>query len=355
MKVLVVQIKMIGDVLASSIICEAIKTLYPDYEVHYLIQKNTFPVVENNPFIDRIIFFDPNENKGLIKLIQFGKQLRAEKYDAVIDVYGKWQSLIPVFISKIPIRIGVSKSYTYFLLTNAIVPRPIKNATANDLRLQLAETFINGKLSVIYPKIYLLKSEIDHAKQQIQGSLDISQPIYMISVVGSGKNKSLPTAQMASFLDKAAASISGKMVFNYMPDQVAEAQNIYEACQPKTQSKIVFDFYTKGLRQFLAVLSQCDAVLGNEGGATNMAKALQIPTFTIFAPWINRNSWNIFEETGLHEVVHLIDFEPDLYHKKHPKNFKDKALEWYLKLKPELFENKLVQFIQKIEQRFETK
>ena len=58
MKVLVIQIKMIGDVLASTVICEAIKKEHPDWEVHYLIQKSTFPVVENNPFIDKVIFFE---------------------------------------------------------------------------------------------------------------------------------------------------------------------------------------------------------------------------------------------------------------------------------------------------------
>lgn len=346
---------MIGDVLASSIICEAIKTQNPDCEMHYLIQKNTFPVVENNPFIDKIIFFDPNEHKGLAKLVRFGKQLRHEKYDAVIDAYGKWASLIPVFMSKSPRRIGINKSYTPFFLNETIVPHATKNATANALRLQLAETFLQKKVPIIYPKIHLSQAELDFAIQKMQTNLDCSQPIYMISVLGSGNIKSLPTAQMAAFLDKTAELISGKMVFNYMPNQVEEVQAIFDACKSKTKSKIVYDFYTKSLREFLAVLSQCDAILGNEGGATNMAKALQIPTFTIFAPWINRNSWNIYEETGLHEVVHLIDFEPRLYQNKHPKNFKNKALDWYLKLKPELFENKLAQFIQKIEQRFNTK
>jgi len=81
-----------------------------------------------------------------------------------------------------------------------------------------------------------------------------------------------------------------------------------------------------------------------------MSKALNIPTFTIYAPWINRTSWNIFEETGLHEIVHLSDYYPDLYKNKHPKNFKEKALEWYDKLNPELFADKLQQFVKKISQ-----
>jgi heptosyltransferase II len=81
-----------------------------------------------------------------------------------------------------------------------------------------------------------------------------------------------------------------------------------------------------------------------------MSKALNIPTFTIYAPWINRTSWNIFEETGLHEIVHLSDYYPELYKNKHPKNFKEKALEWYDKLNPELFKEKLHGFVAKISQ-----
>ena len=79
MKVLVIQIKMIGDVLASTVICETIKKNHPEAEIHYLIQKNTFAVVDNNPFVDKVIFFEPEEHKGFLNLYQFGKDLKKEK------------------------------------------------------------------------------------------------------------------------------------------------------------------------------------------------------------------------------------------------------------------------------------
>jgi len=68
MKVLVIQIKMIGDVLASTVICETIKKNLPGAKVHYLIQKNTFPVVDNNPFIDKVLFVEAQEHKGFLLL-----------------------------------------------------------------------------------------------------------------------------------------------------------------------------------------------------------------------------------------------------------------------------------------------
>ena len=57
MKILVIQMKFIGDVLASSIICNNLKKLYPNSQVDFLIYPFTKPVIENNESIDNIIYF----------------------------------------------------------------------------------------------------------------------------------------------------------------------------------------------------------------------------------------------------------------------------------------------------------
>jgi heptosyltransferase-2 len=149
---------------------------------------------------------------------------------------------------------------------------------------------------------------------------------------------------MAETLDIITNSKDVQLLFNYMPNQFEEVKAIYDLCAKSTQVKIKLDFYAKSLRDFIALQSQCDALIGNEGGATNMAKALNIPTFTIYAPWINRTSWNIKEETGFYDIVHLSDYYPELY-QKHAKNYKALAFEWYEKLKPELFSEKLKAFV----------
>ena len=341
---------MIGDVLASTVICEAIKKEHPDWEVHYLIQKSTFPVVENNPFIDKVIFFEKEEFKGIRGLFKLGSKLKQERYNTVIDVYGKFESLIPTYLSGAKKRIGTYKWYSKLFLTETVIPDTECNGTANAFRILLAKTALGNEIPQIFPKIHLTTNEIKNAKELIDNQLDTTKKIVMISVLGSGNNKSLPNAYMANVLNTIASSSNVQLVFNYMPNQEADAKAIFDLCDSNTQTKIVFDFYVKGLRGFLAVLSQCDALIGNEGGATNMSKSLNIPTFTIYAPWINRTSWNIFEETGLHEIVHLSDYFPELYKNKHPKNFKEKALEWYDKFNPELFKEKLQNFIVKISQ-----
>ncbi len=351
MKVLVIQIKMIGDVLASTVICETIKNQNPNCEIHYLIQKNSFAVVENNPFIDKVIFFEEEKYKGFKGFVKLGKEIKQENYTAIIDAYGKLQSIIPSYLSNVKTRIATKKWYTNLLFTETVIPDTECEGTANAFRLLLAKTFLKKQVDLIYPKIHLTNEEIVNAKSIIDSQLDISKPIFMISVVGSAINKSLPNDYIAKVLDIIAESNkNAQLVFNYMPNQTEEAKAIYDSCDVETQKQIVFDFYCKGLRTFISVLSQCNALIGNEGGATNMAKALNIPTFTIYAPWINRNSWNIMETSGLHDIVHLRDYYSDLYKNKHPKNFKEKSLEWYDKLNPDLFKEKLEQFVIRVSQ-----
>jgi len=135
------------------------------------------------------------------------------------------------------------------------------------------------------------------------------------------------------------------LLFNFMPHQESQAKEIYELCQPATQDKIIFEFYTRGLREFLAVLSQCDALIGNEGGAVNMAKALDVSTFAVFSPWIKKEIWSKPSDQKKHMMVHLIDFYPSIYKDKHPKKFKNESLELYKKLKFELFKGDVLHFL----------
>ena len=177
---------MIGDVLASTVICEALKMEHPNAEIHYLIQKNTFPVVENNPFIDKIVFFEEKNYKGISGLFKLGKELKAERYDTIIDAYGKLQSLIPTYLSQAKNRIGTHKWYSKFFLTQTVIPDTECNGTANAFRILLAKTSLNKEIPAIFPKIYLLNSEIEFAKK-----LGLKKLIIMSEDIRAAENENI--------------------------------------------------------------------------------------------------------------------------------------------------------------------
>ena len=77
---------MIGDVLTTSILFEALKQKYPNSELHYVINSGTIPVVENNPYVDDIIEITKKIEKSKWEFFKFLRSLRRKKYDAVLDV-----------------------------------------------------------------------------------------------------------------------------------------------------------------------------------------------------------------------------------------------------------------------------
>ena len=102
--------------------------------------------------------------------------------------------------------------------------------------------------------------------------------------------------------------------------QELKAKTVYNFCRKETQQYIHFEVFGKSLREFLAITYHCNALIGNEGGAINMAKALNIPTFTIFSPWIIKEAWNMFEDDKTHVSIHLKDVKPELYKDKSLKD-----------------------------------
>lgn len=351
MKVLIIQQKMIGDVLATSILFEAIKQKHPDAEVHYIINSHTYPVVENHPFIDKFHFFTPELEKSKLKLYQFAKQLKKEHYDAVVDVYSKISSNILTLFSGAKTKISYYKPYSTFVYTHNIKRHKAtssKSGLAIVNRLQLLEP-LDIHLDITKPKIYLTQKEISDSETFLQQhGIDKNKPLFMISVLGSSPSKTYPFEYMAKTIDTIVnEQPEAQLLFNYIPKQEAGAKAIYELCNAQTQTQIYFEVFGKSLRDFIAITHHCNALIGNEGGAVNMAKALDIPTFTIFSPWIDTQTWSVFEDNR-NVAVHLNHFEAQLFDNKSTKTLKKEGNSLYNTFKPHYFEAALKDFLNHI-------
>jgi heptosyltransferase-2 len=343
MKIAVIQPKMIGDVLITSVIFEELKQKFPAAELHFIVNKNTTPVLENNPNIDKIIILDPNIEKGIFGFVKQMNRIRNEKYDIIIDSYSKLKTALFCKFSDAKKTISFHKWYSRFFYTDTIIrtKHSISTATkAVEHRLQLLKP-LGIDFQVIKPKLYLQNSEIENAIELLnRNNIDLNRPIIMISAIGSSEAKTYPLEYMAQVIDEIAENKKVQILFNYIPNQIGIALELYNLCKLETQEKIFFDVYAKSLREFMSLTSQCAALIGNEGGAINMAKALDVPTFTIFSPFILKNDWNMFENETTNISVHLSDYYPNL----ELKNSKNDT-EIYKLLKPELFNKLLLLFL----------
>jgi len=339
-EVLIIQQKMIGDVLISTVLCEAIKRKFPEVKISYVVNSNAIDVIKNNPFVDTIIEFKPIHKSNKIAFLEFLKKIRTQKYDLLIDAYAKTESNLISLWARSSEKVSFYKWYTSFIYSRSVHRKTMAlttagNAVENRFRLIMTDSEI--KETKISPIIFVDQNETMWAKNFLSTRLiSLSKPLIMVSVLGSSKNKSLPPSYMAQLIDKVALKTNGNILFNYMPNQRKEAKEIYEATHKLTQEKIHFNVFGKNLRDFISILSVSTLLVGNEGGAVNMAKALGVPTFTVFSPWVKKEAWNMYEDGIRHVSVHLNDFESEHFKGKDSyKKLKKRSLELYQKLTPE--------------------
>lgn len=350
MKILVIQQKRIGDVLTSTIISNNLKKKFPNAEVDYMCYSNCVDVLKENPNIDNIIVLPEHIRKSYSKLFRFILEIRNKKYDVVVDAYCKLETNLISYFSDAKNRISYHKGYSNFFYNHTVVR--FKNGSKSELglaienRLLLLKPLIKGEITDYKPKVFLTETEIQEAKNLL-GKFDIQpgkKPLIMFGILGSEWYKTYPLEKMAKIIDFTVEQLDADVIFNYIPSQKEDALKVFDFCTPNTQKKIHLDLYSKGLRPFLALLSQCDMLIGNEGGAVNMAKALNIPTFSLFSPSVDKETWQIFENEKENESIHLKDLKPEIYKQHDAKFIKENTFKYFDEYPLDLILEKLKTF-----------
>jgi ADP-heptose:LPS heptosyltransferase len=97
MKILIIRFSSIGDIVLTTPVIRCLKTQLPETEVHYLTKPAFRPVLEANPYIDKLHLLEK-------KLSDTISALKAENFDHVIDLHHNLRTLL------IKSRLGVRSS-----------------------------------------------------------------------------------------------------------------------------------------------------------------------------------------------------------------------------------------------------
>lgn len=351
MKILVIQQKMIGDVLISSIICNNLRKAFPNAQIDYLVYESTLAVLQNNTSIDNIILFQEKHRKSKRELLNLSLTIRAAKYDLIIDAYSKLESWFIVLLSGAKRKISYKKKGRTFLYTDSVPFEEFPKTNlglAIERRLSLLEPLdLKIELDPL-PKLFVTGKENQNALSLLeQHHIKKDRKTVMVSLLGSDNLKTYPLKYMAKVIDYIADNHNVNILFNYFPKQKKDAEIVFNSCKTSTQEKIYFDLLASDLRGFIALMNQCDLIIGNDGGAINIAKALGKKSFIIFSPWIEKKVWATLEDGIQHISVHINDFKPELIVSKTEKELKKNALSLYHEFKPEFFKDKIVLFLKR--------
>lgn len=124
MNILLVRLRLIGDVVFTTPLVAALRQVYPDARLTYLVEPSAAPVVAHNPHLTQVITV-PHQ-RGWRRLrddLQVGRRLRADRFDIAIDLHGGPRSAWLTWASRAPVRVGYDVPGRSWMYTR-VVTRP---------------------------------------------------------------------------------------------------------------------------------------------------------------------------------------------------------------------------------------
>ncbi|HXH99965.1 MAG TPA: glycosyltransferase family 9 protein [Sphingobacteriaceae bacterium] len=265
LKILVIRFSSIGDIIYTTPVIRCIKQQLKGVELHYLTRENFSFLVDNNPYIDRLILLKPSLSETI-------RELRLENYDYIIDLHNSLRSTIIKF------RLGI-KSFTY-------KKERIKKWLAIRYKINLVKPVhlvdrymesVNqlGVINDQQPVDYFLKQDYE-----LNNLLPVShQQSYVAFIIGATHNtKRMPNEKIIALcgkLNQPIVLLGGKDVEkNAAIIEQSGNPNIYNAC-----GKLDFD-------ESVYLVKNADKVIGFDTGLTHVAEAFNRPIVSIWGSTI---------------------------------------------------------------------
>ncbi len=124
MKILLVRLRLIGDVVFTTPAVTAIRDAFPEAEITYLVEPAAAPVVQGHPGID-VVKVVPHLRgwRRIAADLALARELRRARFDLVVDFHGGPRASFLTWATGAPRRVGYAVKGRSWMYTE-VVPRP---------------------------------------------------------------------------------------------------------------------------------------------------------------------------------------------------------------------------------------
>ncbi len=283
MNVLINRTDAIGDTLLTMPMAAAVKKKFPHSKIIFIVSKKVAPLLWHHPYIDDFLIFPQQCGSFIKKMASF-------KADVYFHCGGSFFPSIAALILKIPFRGGLKSRWPSFLLLNKGVrqSRSKSGKHESEYNLELL-TPLGIKISSLEreyyaPSIGLTKEEktlfLEDFKNELQkNGFSWGPPMIFIHPGITGHSLGWPAENYAKLVEKIEHKHPQKFLFiiSYTPQDMPYL--------PSFNSKVFFfNGSKKGLRHYLAALSEASLIVASSTGNTHMANVFGIPQIAFYSP-----------------------------------------------------------------------
>ncbi len=297
-KILIVQPSWVGDAVMATPTLRALRELYPQAHISYLMRRYVKPIYAGMPWADQLITYRTGKTQakaGKGQFFDLAARLRAARFDLALLLPNSFKSALVCKMAKIPRIVGYDRDGRGFLLTDKLlpvkdrgrfVPTPIVKyymglahylgSAHRDLRLEL----------------FVTPAEVREA-QEVLGRCGLEADLNRPASAGGppmvllnpgaqyGAAKCWRPEYFAELADRFIDELGATVLLSAAPKErpIVETIKRYMRHAP-------VDLSNKGttLGSLKEIVRRCDLMVTNDTGPRHIAAAMGVPVVTVFGP-----------------------------------------------------------------------
>jgi heptosyltransferase I len=299
-RILLIKLSSLGDVIHTLPTLEAVRSLYPQGHITWLVEDTNAPVLAGHPDLDEVWPVPrPRLRNGRFlenvrDLIQTGRRLREEPFDLVIDLQGLLKSAVWAALARGERKVGYNRTreFSYLALTERLAPfDPEAHAVWRYLNVAR-----HLGAPATPPRFRLGLNTPEDLSRLLP--LKTGQPLAVLHPGARWPTKLWPGAYWARLAEWLACHQGFQIVITGSPgDRILAAEIIAQAKVPLTNLA-----GRTSLAELAALLQHARLAVTTDTGPMHLAAALGTPVAALFGPTA---PWRTGPFGEGHEVVRL--------------------------------------------------
>lgn len=292
-RILVVRLSALGDIVMASGLIPALKARFPNAEVSWVCEPVCVPLLKHNPRLKQVIVWPRGEWQALWKakryldlwraIRAFRAQLKAEKFDLVLDGQGLLKSGLVAWFTGAPRRVSIiAREGSHRLVHEVVTPPPGADPVMGSEYRYLAHylgapqgSFVHD-LAVGEAPRARAREVLGERLQAAWGGLPNARPLVVLAPFTTRPQKHWVEANWSELGRRMLAQGLQPVVLGGPADR--EAAERICAGQPQ----LINLAGTLKLDESVALIADAQLLVGVDTGLTHMGSALRIPTVALF-------------------------------------------------------------------------
>ena len=293
MNILLVRLRLIGDVVFTTPALRAIRRHFPDAHITYVVEEGSAPIVARNPHLDEVVVATSPRARGRLRAdLALIRRLRRQRYDLAIDFHGGPRSSLITWLSGARERIGFDVFGRSWMYTTR-VPRPRVLRPRHSV---ISQWDVLAPLGIAPPSPDTDPTEMPESavaaasvtRRLADAFIRADNPIVIVHVSAGNPFRRWPASSFVELVCRLAASDPRRrIILTSGPSDTAAASAVAEDARqrlaPHERLSVVqcgeFD-----LDELRALIGRAALYIGGDSGPLHIAGTTAVPVVGLYGP-----------------------------------------------------------------------